>query len=531
MARIYTLDYVKDIIKRTTDQARSSLEENKPTEAEVVLKQLLRSLGSFDKEQLNEDESKTINTGLSSAYHMLAMCSHKKQEYDNGIERFQEALKIDPENPEHYANMALCYIFKGNIDLAIDCMNKAVALKEDYRFYNNLAVNLRIVGKYDEAIEILEKALSLKEEAQILANLGAVYGEKKELNKAISCLKRAIELEPDLMQAHLDLASCYQWTGNYKEAWKEYENRFDHFVSLKTHKEVYDKNRKWDGEKDLTNKRLIVYCEQGLGDCINFIRYVKYLKEKGAYVIIHCSPVQEAFIRRLNCADELLSKDVILIKQDGSGLPEYDYHLSIMSLPYLLKMYEPKPEVYITPPADRVANFDNYKGLFKIGIAWAGSPRHPNDLKRSCKLSLFKGLHDIPGVKLFSLNFGPNVRKSMFCPQEIDLTEGSEGMRVVDMMEFIKDFDDMAVLVDGLDLIICVDTALLHLAGAMGKKAFGLLPYISDWRWGAESETTPWYKNVRLFRQTIRDDWKNAFERVEEAVKKEISLANLLQDK
>jgi hypothetical protein len=189
-----------------------------------------------------------------------------------------------------------------------------------------------------------------------------------------------------------------------------------------------------------------------------------------------------------------------------------------MSLPHILNLdYIPnEPYIFISEKI----KIEKYNDKIKIGIVWAGNPEHSNDRKRSCELKMFKGIHDLNNVKLFSLM--KDTRKRAYNDQNkpIDLTEGSENMQIVDFSEQIKSFHDTALIINSLDIIIGVDTSVLHLAGAMGKPCCLLLSKNNDWRWKSEGETTIWYPSMKLFRQEKNGDWSSVFEKVEKYIKK-----------
>jgi len=211
-----------------------------------------------------------------------------------------------------------------------------------------------------------------------------------------------------------------------------------------------------------------------------------------------------------------LSASVFVLKTflEKQGFPigngeNCNFHCSLASLPHLLKISKKEAE---SPPylrATKPANFEKYSGC-KVGLVWAGSPRHARDELRSCKLNNFKPLFEIPNINFFSLQ--KDLRKRVWGESEpVDLAKGCKGMKLIDMSEFITDWEDTAAMIAAMDLIITVDTAVLHLAGAMGKKTWALIPYNPDWRWGLPglTESTFWYPSVKLFRQPKRRDWES----------------------
>jgi hypothetical protein len=207
-------------------------------------------------------------------------------------------------------------------------------------------------------------------------------------------------------------------------------------------------------------------------------------------------------------------------------LPPFDYHQSLVSLPYTLKMYDPKdfPNIpylqtnYMNLPELSIlddSNWGCYDGLTRIGIVWGGNPIHRNDHIRSTYLKYFKTIQEIPGVKLFSLQ--KDTRERYWPGIGIkDLAEDCDGMSIVDLKDFMLDYNCTAALIDRMDLIITVDTATAHLAGAMGKPVYLLVAWHNDWRWLLDKKTTEWYPTMKIFRQNKPDNWESVFQAVKE---------------
>jgi len=253
---------------------------------------------------------------------------------------------------------------------------------------------------------------------------------------------------------------------------------------------------------------------------IHFIRYTPVLKERGCHVVVHCPPSLRSVIERCEGVDEVVCRDIV--NGQGDEFPDYDYQCSLISLPHLLKQPMVENKVYIKPQAT-FSSKEQYPDTFNIGICWAGSPAHPKDAERSIKLKYFKPIHDMPNVKLFNLQV--DMRKRVYSNgiSNVDLTEGCDDMRIVDMTNMIQTFEDSATIIDDLDLIISCDTALVHLAGAMGIPCWALIPYNPDWRWGLEDSKTCWYNTVTLIRQKERGNWESAFEEVKDRLNKNLA--------
>lgn len=469
-------------------------------EAEVVVKQLL-----------------VVDPNHTAGLQLYGIILSRSRQYKEAIETFEKAIKLDSQNSENYNNIALCYMHNNEFNKALESINKAVELKPlSVDYIANCAMIKRASGDNLNAIETYKKALSLNESnPKVLECLGSCYGQEKQYDIAIECFLKALEIDPEFLDAHVDLAYAYHLTGQWDKAWDEYEYRLDYWHAAGRNPgrflNMYKKEKNWDGKTDLTGKKFVLYCEQGFGDMIQFIRFAPKLTELGAEVLIDAPEPLRGLFSKFGTVRE------------GYSPEGYDYHCSVLSLPYLLNMKTPdkflsKPYIHV----DGGLDMSDYKNTFNIGICWAGNPGHPNDGNRSCHLSNFRPLCNIPGVKLFSLQKESGKRVYTNLPGvEIDLTDGCQDMSIVDLSEFMIDYEATGRILNSLDLIITVDTSLLHLAGAMGKKAFALIPQNPDWRWTSEGDKTVWYDNVTLFRQDEPCNWKGVLEKIGEFVENE----------
>jgi len=514
-----------DAIMDQAVETAGELLSDKPRVAEVILKQLLK----VDPEHL-------------SGLQLLGLCKHRMGQNSEAVEIIQTALDLDPTCADNWNNIGLSYGGLDNYHRAIDCLEKAIELKpEQYLFLNNIALQYRHIGEHERAVEALEKALSLEEVPQVMINLGSVYGEMNDLEKSQKTFERAIEISPNYAAAHVDLAMNFFLQGEWKAGHNEYEWRFDYYPQMSHYKNAYDMNKRWNGKVPLKDKRILIYCEQGSGDAIQFVRNVSQLKDMGAYVMLHCAESLNAVLAPF--VDQIINKNIVT--GEGDEFPEYDYQCAIMSLPHLLDNIEISGKPYIKAPTDKFREHlaKEYGNSFNIGIAWAGSPAHPRDKSRSIPLKHFQPLQEVDNVQLFSLQMdvrkreyglvhfptkqdeqGKMTQLSNFQAEKnvVDYCEGCEDMNLVDLTSMIQNFEDTSTILAGLDLVICCDTALLHLAGAMGVPAWGVLAYNPDWRWEIEGDTSIWYDSVRLFRQTERDNWEEVFGRVKEALNEEL---------
>lgn len=490
---------------------------DRPLSAEVILKQALKC----DPEHHH-------------ALQLLGLANHRMGKNVEAIEIYETAIELKPDNSDDWNNIGLAYGGLGQHEKAIECMEKAIQYNPSHYLYmNNVALQYRACDRYEDALATLQTALELKTIPQVLINLGGIYGEIKDTKRAKECFEKAIELDPEYSPGHVDLAYTHCLQGNWEKGFSEYEWRFKYHPQLNHYTRSYLADRKWKGvnsTESLDGKKILIYCEQGIGDAIQFVRYTTSLKELGAYVMLHCHEKLNNLLKRHDGVDQIVNRDIVNDK--GPEFPEYDYQCAIMSLPHLLKIPPISGKSYIKPATTKFRDQlkSEYGNTFNIGISWAGSAAHPNDTKRSIYLKEFKLLQDIERVKLFSLQVDAKKRQcgwqtyaegsdqlSNFQKGNckiIDYTEDCDDMKVIDLTQMIQDYEDTATILAGLDLVICCDTSILHLAGAMGVPCWGLLPFNPDWRWQIDGSTTVWYDSVKLFRQIERDNWTEVFERV-----------------
>jgi hypothetical protein len=260
----------------------------------------------------------------------------------------------------------------------------------------------------------------------------------------------------------------------------------------------------WIGEP-LAGRRLLLHAEQGFGDSIQFIRYAREIAARGGEVVLECPAALVALLRT--------APGVRAIVASGDPLPPCDFHLPMLSQPLVFQTTRenvPAETPYLFAESGRREFWRQRLGedrrQYRVGVAWAGNPHHRRSRQRDIALDALRPLFAVAGVD--------------FCSLQIDHATGSSNRApaIVDHTAALRDFADTAALISELDLVISVDTAVAHLAGALGRPVWTLLPFVPDWRWGLEGDHTPWYPTMRLFRQAAPGDWRDVVERVREAL-------------
>jgi tetratricopeptide (TPR) repeat protein len=478
-----------------------------------------------------EDES-------AEAHIRQAAILQARGQFHDAIERYRRALDIDRTNAVIYNNLGVAILgAQGTPGDAAACFEQALALKPDYaEAHHNLAHIFRAQGRLDDAADHGQRALALKPDyAEAHYNLGNVFGDQGKLDDAVGCYERALALKPDYADAHTNLTitlrdqgrledamSCCQralalypdsavvnfsdayfrlLTGDFVNGWPKYEWRW-RTKEVKPHGLAAPM---WDG-KDLGGRTILLHCEQGLGDSIQSIRFARFVKDKGATVLLSCPASLARLFRSAAGVDGIFP--------DGHGLPGYHVHAPLMSVPGLFHTaldtipadvpYLQADPAQVDVWRDRLAGYPG----FRVGISWRGSPTH--DCQRLMTSAQFAEFLNVPEISVISLQKDGT-------PEEMETLSHIPGP-FLNSGPLQEDFSDAAALIANLDLVISVDTSVCHLAGALAASVWTLIPFAPDWRWLLRREDSPWYPTMRLFRQPKIGDWQSVVERVRTAL-------------
>jgi len=466
---------------------------------------ILQVQGNYDEAIINYKKALEINPELSDIYKNVAYLFRDKGMLNEAIIFFKKALEYYPGIADIHNNLGLALNDIGEIDEAIGYLRNAIKINPgNPEFYNNLGVILRGKGLFDEAIGCFTQALMLNNRfLEAYNNIAVSLREKGHIEEAIYFLRKALDINPDFASAHWNLALIFLLTGNYSEGWKEYK----WFWKLKDTNNFNFSKPLWDGF-NIDGKTLLVYAEQGYGDTIQFSRYIPFITEAGAEVILLCQEeLKELFSNLRNL------KQVITF---GENLPHFDFYCSILMLPAIFQTTIeniPANVPYIFTEQSLINEWrkrlNNNNSTFKIGLVWSSGHRNSTLQFRSSSLESFSMLSSIKGVEFYSLQKGISNEEVINFHQK---------MKIHDFTNNIFNFNDTAALIMNLDLIISVDTSVAHLAGALGKPVWVLLPSVPDWRWMLNREDSPWYPSMRLFRQTKHGDWDTVIKNVRDAI-------------
>jgi len=366
----------------------------------------------------------------------------------------------------------------------------------------NLGNALRMQQRLEDAIAAYRRVVALRpDSADGHVNLAHAYRALNRLDEARAECARALALNPASPEAHLNAAMVHLVAGDYRAGWPHAEYR--HALKLGGAGREF-RQPQWKGHEPLAGRCILLHGEQGFGDTLQFVRFAPLVAARGARVILEVQPA----LRDLLAATPGMDS----VQALGSPLPEFDLHCPLPSLPLALGIELaslPRQVPYVEPPAGRVARWKDRLGAGPgptIGFAWSGNPSHPNDFNRSIPSERFGRIFDgVGGARLVCL-------KREVAAGEMALLAGRPNVSVP--AAELADFADTAALVSQLDLVLAVDTSVAHLAGALGRPVWVLLPFAPDWRWLLDREDSPWYPTARLFRQPRLGDWDSVIEQV-----------------
>ncbi len=429
------------------------------------------------------------------ALHLLGLICKARGDLGTAKKLIGHAIAVRPDMAAQHYNLGNVLVGEGDVCGAADAYRAAVACQPDYaEAWYALGNQLRELGELTEAAAAFTQAVMLRPDYyEARHNLANVLRESGEVIRSVKELQQVLQQVPDLAEAHYNLALSLFSLNRYAEGWSHYEWRWKAkgFTSpARTFSQPV-----WDGSP-LMHGTLFVYAEQGLGDTLQFIRYLRLVRPLVGQLVVEVPP---PLVRVLQAF-----RDVAVIVPQGGVLPPFDRQIALMSLPYRLGRVEAGAAYLKAEPA-RVQRWathlaDGSRGL-RVGINWQGNPLAKIDKGRSFPLRVLEPLMQIPGVRLISLQKNAGVEQLADFPQV--------GTLGADYDAGPDAFLDAAAVVENLDLVITSDTALAHLAGALGKPTWVLLKRVPDWRWGMVGTTCRWYPGARLFRQQQDQDWSH----------------------
>lgn len=416
---------------------------------------------------------------------------------------YRRVLDNDPQNAIALQYLGVLSMQRGNPEQGEVMIRQALDMRPDIAdFHNNLGLCLRQQGRLREAEACYRHALAIKPDyAEAYNNLGLDLQATGQVTEAVTAYRKALELRPQFAEAHWNLGLAYLTQGNLAQGWAEYEWRL-RCQPFSGDGLVLNSMAPWQGES-IAGKTLLVRGEQGLGDTIQFLRFVPRLIQSGARVLLDVAPELAELSQTIAPALELLNRTV--------PPPKADFYVNLTSLPYwqgITLDNLPRATPYLHPDPAKLALWQARLAAFsgkKIGIVWGGNPSHKNDHNRSCPLNLLMPLFDLAGCSWFSLQKGSPAAQLASLRLKT----------ITDLGPELNSIADTAAALTVLDLLITVDTLVAHLAGSMERPTWVLLPFAPDWRWQLDREDSPWYPSIRLFRQQEPGGWEGVVAKVQ----------------
>ncbi len=472
-------------------------------------------MGAFDKAIDAYKSAICVDVKFVKAYNNIGVLLYKQQRYDSAVEIFKMALDVDKSYKSTYVNLGASLNKLKIYDEAIEILQKAIALDPlSSGAYANLGNVYNKINRHTEARKCHEMAVRKDpNSASNHANLGISYKNLSLFEMATEETKKAIELDPNFVNAHFDLSTLYLLQGNFLDGFREYEWRFKKSEMREIFKKYPEIHKKpiFTTDSDTQNKKLLVYSEQGFGDNIQFVRYLKVLRKKykTLHIILECrAELKELF-------DSLAYVDEVVVR--GTEIIDFDYQIAIMSLPYLLKItYKHfSHEVPYIRAFKKDFKFRSRRGKIKIGLVWSGSNTNENHNNRRLDLRKFSRLIKHESIQVYSLQVGEDSK---------DIKKYGFEQDIIDLSSELKNFKLSASAIKHLDLLISSDTSVVHLAGAMNHPCWVLLQKIPDWRWMLDKEDSIWYPSLRLFRQDKKGKWDSVYRSIFKALTKKYKI-------
>lgn len=418
---------------------------------------------------------------------------HLAKKFSEAEELYKKILKNNPNNLAVLNNLSSIYNYKKKHDQAKNLLEKVLKQKPDYiEALNNYGNALKGLNSFEEALIVYKKTLKIKPDfIDAINNMGNCLTSIGRLDEAMECFKKALSVNPNHVNSKWNLGLLQLLVGDFENGWLNYECRKK--MNIVNNNYIKSHNKEWDGQASLKNKKIYIYKEQGLGDYIQFSRYLLSLKKLGAHIILDTPYSLKKLIKSLE-----INFDFIDELKDQT----FDFYLSIMSLPFVFKTNLktiPKqiPYLFADKNKDILWNKKIKNDNKKIGLCWSGNSKNLNLLNRNIPLKKLIPILELP---------------YLFHSLQIEIEENEKKIinqykNFFDHRNEIIGFDNTAALINNLDLVITIDTAIAHLAGALGKKVWILLPHIPDFRWLLKNDQSPWYASAQLFRQSKLNNW------------------------
>ncbi len=497
----------------------------------------LQSQGRFEEALQVFDKAVQLKPDAAALWKFLGNVLVKLDRRDQAVLSFQHVLKLDPRDRDAAYNCGALLLQQGRWDEALSCFNLCDQLQPDQaptlqkrtlalcglaRFEQALADSkrahaldpanaeicnkagtiLQSLGRNEEALSWFDRSLENRpNHVETLNNKAYSFIELRRFDEAFAVYDRSKTIDPDNAATDWNLALLQMMTGNFEAGWAGREVRWTTLLpgdAPKLSRPI------WLGDELIAGKTILLHSDEGLGDAIQFARYVPMVAARGARVILAIEDKLYPLLSGLTGVSQCLSKST-------AALPAYDLHCPLSSLPLAfrtrLDSIPAEKSYFPAPPADRVREWKDRLSphdRLRVGLVWSGNPKHDNDRNRSLPLRMLARILDLDATFV-------SLQKD---PRPDDRATLLERPEIADLTAHLTDFGETAALISCLDLVITVDTSVAHLAGALGRPTWILLPYTPDYRWLLDRDDSPWYPTVRLFRQTATREYGSVLDSV-----------------
>lgn len=471
---------------------------------------IIRNLANiYSLQQRHREAVDTCRKALELApnnhevWNNLGIVLQKLNDFQGAVAAFEQSIRLKPDYADAYINMAPALQQLGRFDEAIAASERAIALDPtQINAHTNLASVLQRLNRIDDTIAACERAIATNPtQPDTYTNLGRALLGLNRLDEAIAAFSQARKIDPSNASARKNESMARLRKGELRAGFELYESRWEEAEFIAQKRELAC--TWWRGDQSLKGRSILLHAEQGLGDTIQFARYASILAEQGASVIL------EAPVPLFELMSDLPGPAQIFRR--GEPIPATDFHCPLLSLPFAMRTdldSVPAKIPYLRPRTPQIARWQaETAGLtgLKVGIVWSGNPNHKNDHNRSLPFTLFQKIFACRGASFVVLQKDIRADEQPFLTACPNLHNWSADF---------GDFAQTAGLIQQLDLIVSVDTSIAHLAGAMGKPTWILLPFAPDWRWMGNSDRNPWYPCMKLFRQPQIGDWDTVLTQV-----------------
>ncbi|HEY1315367.1 MAG TPA: tetratricopeptide repeat-containing glycosyltransferase family protein, partial [Steroidobacteraceae bacterium] len=495
---------------------------------------VLRQMRRLTEALSSYEQAVKLQPDHAAGHYNCAVLLERCGRYRDALSSYERAVSIYPEFHEAHFNRAGVLKQLGEREAALASYDRAIAAKPDYaEAHSNRGVLLQELGRRDEALASCDRAISIRcnypeahfnrgtllqanmqfeaalasydraialrpDYAEAYCDRAGVLLEVGRVNEALVDYERATTIRPDFAEANLNRSLALLLHGDYEEGWRLHEWRWKNAERLQTEWRSF-KQPLWLGEEEIFGKTLLLYCEQGLGDTLQFCRFAKTVAERGATVILE---VQAPLVSLLKDLD-----GVSLVVPEGGLLPPFDYHCPLLSLPLALKTTLdtiPAPRRYLHSQASKIPEWESRLGPRngpRIGLVWSGNPKNGRDHNRSVRL--------LDWIEHLPRDFQYICLQREIRPADREVLEANRWISTFD-----PDFTETAALCECVDLVISVCTSIAHLSAGLGRNTWVMLPFAADWRWLVGRIDSPWYPSVTLYRQHALGDWQGLFARV-----------------